>query len=86
MVLLMIDPGQCTQESIRLVNGDIAQEGRLEVCIDNVWGAVCGQEWNKIDALVACRELGLGVGGTHTYTNRSPKYSCSPVYELISCQ
>ena len=60
--------GDCSQNSIRLVNGDIAQEGRLEICIDGVWGAVCGEEWNKIDAQVVCRQLGLGTAGnTHTH-------------------
>ncbi len=58
--------GECNQEEVRLANGDIAQEGRVEVCIDNVWGAVCGVEWNKIDALIICRQLGLGIGGMYT--------------------
>ena len=60
---LFLDPSQCTQESIRLANGDITQEGRVEICIDNVWGAVCSDEWNKIDALIICKQLGLGLGG-----------------------
>ena len=67
-------PGECPQNSIRLVNGDITQEGRVEICINNVWGAVCGEEWNKIDAQVVCRQLGLGTAGdihtcTHTHTH-----------------
>ena len=66
-----LEPGQCTQQDVRLVGGDIAQEGRIEVCIDGVWSAVCSDNWNKIDALVVCNQLGLGKGGKLHYTHSS---------------
>ena len=33
-------------------------EGRLEVCINNVWGTVCGIQWDSQDTMVACKQLG----------------------------
>ena len=29
------------------MNGSIAQEDRVEVCVEGVWGSVCGSEWTK---------------------------------------
>ena len=50
---------------VRLLDGNAANEGRLEVCADNpdndegpVWGTVCDDYWTTSDAHVACRQLG----------------------------
>ena len=40
------------------MNGIIEQEGRVEVCIDSVWGSVCDEGWDKTDAHVVCRQMG----------------------------
>ena len=51
----------CTQDSIRLVGGNISPEGRVEMCYQNLWGAIIYQSytWDTNDAMVACRQLGL---------------------------
>jgi deleted-in-malignant-brain-tumors protein 1 len=41
------------------VDGYIENEGRVEVCINNVWGAICDNGWDKTDANVVCKQLGL---------------------------
>ena len=46
------------------MDGITRLEGRVEICKNNVWGTVCDQGWDKLDARVVCRELGLSVAGT----------------------
>ena len=48
----------CTNGDLRLVGGNVNQEGRVEICIGNVWGTVCDDYWGNTDAQVACGKLG----------------------------
>ena len=43
---------------MRLVGGKSAYEGRVEVCLSQRWGSVCGDGWSLADSQVVCRELG----------------------------
>lgn len=46
---------------IRLQGGRTPEEGRVEIKIgENNWGLVCGDGWSLFEAMVVCRELGLG--------------------------
>ena len=45
---------------VTLVGGSSPLEGRLEVYHDGQWGTVCDDQFNDINALVACQSLGLG--------------------------
>ena len=50
----------CEDGDIRLTGGPTPLEGRVEVCLSRVWGAVCADySWSSYDARVACFQLGF---------------------------
>ena len=40
-------------------NGRIYQQGRVQVCMNGVYGAICDIGWDDLDAQVVCRNLGF---------------------------
>ena len=48
----------CRTGRLRLVGGNIPNEGRVEICMNNVWGTVCDDSWSSDDTTVVCRQLG----------------------------
>uniref|UniRef100_A0A8C4NBJ4 Scavenger receptor class A, member 5 (putative) n=1 Tax=Eptatretus burgeri TaxID=7764 RepID=A0A8C4NBJ4_EPTBU len=55
---------------VRLVNGPDAYEGRLEVLHRGEWGTVCDDDFQKVDADVAC--LSLGYEDAHYFRGTGP--------------
>ena len=63
-----ISATDCVDGEVRLVGGSSEYEGRVEICINKVWGTVCasgsswwwwGQYyWSTPDSNVVCRQLG----------------------------
>ncbi|XP_029568489.1 lysyl oxidase homolog 3B isoform X5 [Salmo trutta] len=78
-------PYMALENSIRLTGGRTRYEGRVEVLSTEAngtrsWGLICGGAWGTKEAMVACRQLGLGyannglqvriVGGRTYYEGR----------------
>ena len=44
---------------MRLQSGDPSKvrDGRVEVCINRVWGTVCSQQFSEVDAQVVCSQM-----------------------------
>ena len=62
-----ISPLVSTARDIRLVDGDLFGEGRLEVRVDGVWGTVCDwkRDFRQTEADVACKQLGFGQAASY---------------------
>ncbi|KAL5499890.1 hypothetical protein EMCRGX_G011357 [Ephydatia muelleri] len=59
----------CTNGDLRLAGGNVINEGRIEICINNVWGTICDDYWSDTDANVACRKLGFSRFNAVAFSN-----------------
>lgn len=53
----------CTSGAVRLMDGPSLSEGRVEVCVNNVWGTICDAGWDTMDGNVVCKQLGFQAYG-----------------------
>ena len=53
----------CTNGDVRLITEGAAAGGRVEVCYHGIWGSVCNEMWDNLDAQVACNQLKLPSNG-----------------------
>ena len=68
LLFCTLDTGSCSNDGeIRLVNGLIEQEGRAEICLNGIWGAICQTGWSRSDASVFCKGLGYYGQGMHIF-------------------
>ena len=48
----------CADNSVQLTGRNSPNEGRVEICHNANWKAVCDDGWDINDATVVCRQLG----------------------------
>ena len=53
----------CTNGDIHLLGGSGPHEGRVQICINHVWGTICDDSWSSNDASVVCTQLGYSRSG-----------------------
>ena len=80
---------------IRLKDGNLQTNGRVEIYHNGEWGTVCDDGWDTADATVVCRQLGFyslkrAYGSAHYGPGTGPiwlsKLSCiGNEYKLTDC-
>ena len=60
------------------MGGSTDYEGRVEVCVNNLWGTICHRNsryyyyryyWDQSDGMVVCRQLGHQELGRYQHYN-----------------
>lgn len=79
---LLFSSGNCTHGELRLANGTM-YEGRLEACIDGIWGTVTDDIFSDFEARIACSQLGFSrrckfkIKWVFLLSILIPQFSCS---------
>ena len=45
------------------MGGEEEYEGRVEICVNGIWGTVCDDGWGNSEAEIVCNQLGYGAKG-----------------------
>lgn len=69
--------------AVRLADGPNSMEGRVEVFHVGMWGTVCDDNWDILDGVVVCRQLGFA---TALSANTSGIPGTGPIwYDEFGC-
>ena len=70
----------CESGDVQLIGSVNNTEGRLEICVNEVWGTVCndattaGDPFDRNAAIVVCRQLGFPESGESSVLRASASY------------
>ena len=62
---MVICTAGCGDGELRLVEGEMEWEGRLEVCMGSRWGTVGNDGWTEVNSQVMCNAFGYDFTGMH---------------------
>ncbi len=57
-------------------------EGRVEVCINNSYTAVCDDLWDELEALIICRQLEFNVSICECYSQYNEGFGINPTFNV----
>ncbi|XP_019859778.1 PREDICTED: scavenger receptor cysteine-rich domain superfamily protein-like [Amphimedon queenslandica] len=60
----------CTNFDVQLVDEVSLNKGKVQICINGVWGLLCSNSIDKNDARVICSQLGYSTGGNLLYNGQ----------------
>ena len=55
--------GLSQYDNLEIYDKDGLRAGRIEICLEGSFVAVCDGQWNNHDASVVCRQLGFSSNG-----------------------
>ena len=53
----------CQDGDVQLVDGSYNNVGRIDLCVNGIWGTICSNSFDNKDASVVCRQLGYSSFG-----------------------